>query len=268
MSRLWLIGGTKESAELAQAIAQQSLECIVTVTTATAVSLYPDSPCLRVWVGLLGPDQVDTFVQSHQITAILDASHPYAIAISQLAIAVAARQDLPYLRYERPTLTPLESAVASSGQHSASFPDFDSLLASGILRNQRVLLTVGYRPLAQFQAWQNQATLFARILPSQTALQAALAAGFTPDRLIALRPPVAASLEQALWQQWQISMVITKASGQPGGEDIKRAVATELGVTLVTIRRPVVAYPRQTSHLEQAIAFCLQSGDRPARFYP
>ncbi|HEY9888120.1 MAG TPA: hypothetical protein V6D02_06945, partial [Candidatus Obscuribacterales bacterium] len=30
--------------------------------------------------------------------------------------------------------------------------------------------------------------------------------------------PISPELERALWQQWQLTQVITKASGHPGGE--------------------------------------------------
>ncbi|WP_238393351.1 precorrin-6A/cobalt-precorrin-6A reductase [Myxacorys almedinensis] len=38
------------------------------------------------------------------------------------------------------------------------------------------------------------------------------------------------ALERSLWRQWQISTVVTKASGTPGGEQVKRNVAKALGV--------------------------------------
>jgi precorrin-6A/cobalt-precorrin-6A reductase len=63
-------------------------------------------------------------------------------------------------------------------------------------------------------------------------------------------------LEKALWQQWDISLVVTKASGAAGGEAIKRQVAAELGIPLIVIARPVVEYPQQTSDLEAALEFC------------
>ena len=120
------------------------------------------------------------------------------------------------------------------------------------------MLTLGYRMLPLFQSWQQQATLYARILPSQIALQTALDAGFTPNRLIALRPPISPALEQALWQQWQISLVVTKASGRAGGEATKQQVAAQLGVKLAAIARPVVQYPQQTSDFTTAVQFCSQ----------
>ncbi|HEY9862494.1 MAG TPA: precorrin-6A/cobalt-precorrin-6A reductase, partial [Candidatus Obscuribacterales bacterium] len=85
-----------------------------------------------------------------------------------------------------------------------------------------------------------------------------IAAGFTPDRLFAMRPPISPDLEKALWQHWQISLVVTKSSGIAGGEDIKRQVAAELGMPLVAIARPPIIYPQQTSDLTTALAFCQQ----------
>ncbi|BAU43923.1 cobalt-precorrin-6A reductase [Leptolyngbya sp. O-77] len=246
---LWLIGGTQESAMLARDLVTQGICCVVTVTTAAARRLYPDTERCRVWVGKLTPETVGEFLQMYSVRAILDASHPFAAAVSELAIATAADLHLPYLRFER---SPVEGVA--SGEWV--FPNVEALLESHLLINERVLLTIGYRYLPLFQPWQDRATLFARILPSHQALAGAIAAGFTPDRLIALRPPISAALEKALWQQWQISLVVAKASGSPGGEDIKRQVAADLGIQLATIARPALAYPQVTSDWAIALDFC------------
>jgi precorrin-6A/cobalt-precorrin-6A reductase len=273
--RIWLIGGTQESAQLAVAIAEAQLDCIVSVTTETAKQLYvsaltkPDNPPLQVWVGQLTPETATSFLQQQQIVAVLDASHPYAVEISQLAITITTQLGIPYLRFERPDWKG-EGGMYASGvpagwderekrqEKGLVFQSFAELVATDILQGQRVLLIVGYRPLALFQPWQERATLFARLLPSVTAIEAAIAAGFTPDRLFAMRPPISPALEKALWQHWQISLVVTKSSGIAGGEDIKRQVAAELGIPLVAIARPLIIYPQQTSDLTTALEFCQQ----------
>jgi len=256
--RIWLIGGTQESALIGRSLAQQSIPCTVTVTTTAARRLYPDCDSLNIWVGQLKEAQIRSFLNQEQVCAILDASHPFAVEISQLAMAIATRHHLPYLRYERPSLSPSTATQRASANAEMSLPlnALDTLLADACLHHQRILLILGYRRLHQFQGWHACTTLFARILPSSAALDAAIAAGFTSDRLIALRPPLSPELERALWQHWQITTVITKASGAPGGEDIKRQIAQELGVRLITLARPPVVYPAQTSELEVAIAFC------------
>ena len=269
-NRIWLVGGTSESATLAKAIVQSQLPCTVTVTTAAAQALYPTSPLLRIRVGCLDFPQLSEFLQEQKITAILDASHPYAVEISRLAIQVAREKQIPYLRYERPKCQGVVKGKTQSSRQLRSnnfaqssptitiLDNFETLIVGDYLKGERVLLTSGYKTLHLFEPWQNFSTLFARILPSPESVQAALNAGFTPDRLIAIRPPISASLEKSLWQQWHISLVVTKASGVAGGEDIKRSLVAELGIKLVIIQRPEIDYPHKTSDLFQAINFCQQ----------
>ena len=237
---------------MASAIASLGLPCTVTVTTKAAEALYYQSPKLQLLVGRLTANQLGQFLQQQQITAILDASHPYAVEISQMAIQAAAKQQIPYLRFER---LPVKAQAIKDSQ-VICFDSFDTLLAGNYLHQQRVLLTIGCQALPLFRSLQDKSTLFARILPAIASIETALAAGFSSERIIALRPPVAAELEKVLWRHWDISLVVTKASGVVGGEEVKRKVAAELGIPLIVIERPRVEYPQQTSDLAEALAFC------------
>lgn len=236
---------------MARAIASLGLLCTVTVTTKEAEALYPRSTKLEVLVGRLDPQQLRQFSQRQQIAAIVDASHPYAVEISQIAMRAAHEQQIPYLRFER-----LAAQAQADNSQVISLDSFDSLLAGNYLHQQRVLLTIGRKALPLFHCWQEKSTLFTRILPTAASLESALTAGFKSERIIALRPPITAMLEKALWCHWDISLVVTKASGVAGGEEVKREVAAELGIPLVVIARPVLEYPQQTSDLVEALAFC------------
>jgi len=263
--RIWLIGGTSESRELAIALIKAQIACLISVTTETARSLYPQDPLIQVWVGKINPTQINSFVQQQDIAAILDASHPFAREISQLAIATAANNQLPYLRYERPhtlTISGHNDSAPQLSQNSSSvlyLDNFDTLIAGDYLTGHRVLLTIGYRHLSLFRPWQQNCTLFARILPSINALQAALDAGFTPNRIIAIRPPLTLDFERSLLSHWQISLLVTKASGQAGGEQIKHQLARELNLQLLIIKRPPINYPQQTSDISVSVQFCHQA---------
>lgn len=224
------------------------------MTTATARALYADTALVSV--GCMDKSQMKGFCQQHRVIAIVDASHPYAVRVSSQAIAVAAELKLPYLRYERENY---RSKSTSIKPNLIELPSIEHLVAGDYLSDRRVLLTIGCKALTQFQAWHAKATLYARILPQVASLEMAIAAGFTSDRLIAIRPPISAATESALWQQWNISLVVTKASGTAGGEDIKREVAASLGIPLIVITRPQISYPQQTSKLEDVVFFCRQA---------
>lgn len=242
---------------LAAGLVAQGIPCIVTVTTATATQLYGADPRLQVRVGRLTEETIQDFLRTQAIGAILDASHPFAVEISRLAIAAARTTALPYFRFERPQPEDLADTDILANTVTP-VPSLAALLQGDYLAGQRALLILGYRWLDHFRPWQVQATLFARILPSPTALEAALTAGFEARRIIALRPPISAELELALWRQWQVTCVVAKASGQAGGEIIKRQVAAQLGIPLYLIQRPSLSYPQLTDDFAAAIASCQQ----------
>jgi precorrin-6A/cobalt-precorrin-6A reductase len=246
--KIWIIGGTGDSAAVIKAIANVTNNYIVTVTTPEASLLY-DSAC-PVVMGKMDLAAMAQFCDAYSIKGIVDASHPFAVTVSQNAIAASQNLNLPYIRYERGQINAENSFLQQE------LDSFATLLQGNYLLNQRVLLTVGCNPLPLFKPWQKRATLFARILPKPTSLEIALDSGFKSDRLIALRPPLSEALEVALWQQWQISLVVTKASGKSGGEEIKRQVAKRLGIPLITIARPEIEYPQQTCDVQEIVLFC------------
>jgi precorrin-6A/cobalt-precorrin-6A reductase len=254
MTYIWLIGGTKESRAIAQGCIDRRLPCLVTVTTESALHLYPDHPNLRVQIGQLNPTEAISLCQIHRVCAIVDASHPFATQISKLATDTAQQLHIPYLRYQRPVVAP------SSALHSPILylDKVGDLLKEDYLAGQRVFLTLGYKVLPVFQPWQQRSILFARVLPRVDSLQVALTSGFTPDRLIALRPPIALDLERALWQQWQINLVVTKESGLEEGQAQKQRLAQELGIPLIILKRPPLRNRPQTSDLSEILNFCQQ----------
>ncbi len=248
--KLWLIGGTGDSVTIVEAIATHYFPCIITVTTSTAKYLYPHHSHIKIKVGKLNTVAIKQFCEQEIIKGIIDASHPFAISISEQVMNVAKSLFIPYLRYERPSLTPNPQTIYLSS--------FDELITGNYLKDKRVLLTVGCQALSRFKLWHQQSLLYARILPKLASLEMALKAGFSAHQLIALRPPISVELERALWQQWKIDLVITKASGKQGGEEIKEKVAEELSIPLIIIKRPSLNYPQQTERLSDIIKFCYQ----------
>ena len=272
----WLIGGTSDSAAIAKQLSDLAISYVVTVVTPTARALYPDEA--RVEVGKLSPQMVQKFASRYQVSCIADASHPFASEISKCAIAFSQSSQIPYLRYERPTVCEQVAAKrptsANSDQFDAnasvvSVESIDALVDSPLLKKQRVLFTLGYRHLGKFTDLRKTSRLYARVLPSLEAVEGALSAGFTASEIIAIRPPVSLALEVALWQQWHISCVVAKASGrlveggssgegngESSGEQVKRQAAAALGVRLVMISRPAIAYPLKTEYLQEIVRFC------------
>ena len=250
IGNLWLIGGTGDSASIVEMLKEHSFPLIITVTTSSAANLYPTNLLIQLRIGKLDTVGIQQLCQRENIKGIIDASHPFAVNISQNVIEVAKGEGIPYLRYERPSLI--------GNSYPIYLDSFQDLITGEYLKNKRVLLTIGSQSLSQCKSWHQQATLYTRILPKLNSLKMALDAGFSESQIIALRPPISLELERTLWQQWDINLVVTKASGKQGGEDIKIKVAQELNIPLIVIKRPTLNYPQQTEQLSDIIKFCYQ----------
>jgi precorrin-6A/cobalt-precorrin-6A reductase len=242
---LWLIGGTSDSRTLAQALDRAGLPWIATVVNPAAARLYAGlSGSVRS--GAFSPAELVPWLTDHGIRGIIDASHPFATEISQQAIAAAAKRSIPYLRFERPAI-PLEPPALS-------VPTLEAVLCDRILAGRRVLFTLGIKALPQILPWRDRvAVLWVRVLPE--SVESAIALGFDRSEVIGQRLPVDPAQERADWQQRAIEVVVTKAAGAAGGLDLKQAIARELGVQLLVIDRPSIAYPQQTDQVDEVVAF-------------
>lgn len=245
--KIWLIGGTTESVKIAELLWQNDFTFLISVTTNSAKNLYNHIPKKWLYVGKIDLDDITNFMINNQIKIVIDASHPYAVNISQGTIKACETLQIRYLRYERPYIQSKNSGIIE-------VPNIEYLLEKDQLKNKRVLLTIGYKSLHQFKNYHNQATLFARILPYQESIKFANLAGFNSHQLIAIRPPFSFELEKALWQLWNIDLVVTKASGKSGGEDLKYQVSQALNIPLIVLTRPKINYPFVTSNLQELIS--------------
>jgi precorrin-6A/cobalt-precorrin-6A reductase len=187
--------------------------------------------------------EVVAFLQAYSIRCIVDASHPFAIEISQKAIATG----LPYIRLERPSPLP---------NHAIVLPNFSDVLQDQYLAQRRVLLIVGVKWLSHVIPWLEKGEFWARILPTAASRKLAIASGFPESRFIPMQLPVTIDQETDLWRSRSIDTVITKASGEAGGMAVKATVAAELGVRLIAIDRPAINYPRYTETVDEVIEFC------------
>src|SRR5439155_18538015 len=117
---------------------------------------------------------------------------------------VCMRLRVPYVRYERPDwpAPPGTRLVDSFGEAAALLPDLGT----------RIMLTIGAKQLKHFAHLHDRLTLFARILPSPLSLEQALKEGFTAGKVLCLRAPFSMDFNKALFREYQIEFLVTKAS--------------------------------------------------------
>jgi len=87
----------------------------------------------------------------------------------------------------------------------------------------------------------NPSVLFARVLPSLDSIQKCLDLGLKQENIIAMQGTFSKNFNKALMEEYNISLIITKESGETGGTPSKINAALELGINIVLVTRPKIS---------------------------
>jgi len=225
VKRLLLVGGTSEARALAEAL--DGTPRLRVVSSLAGAVTQPRLPVGEVRIGGFGgPTGLAEWMTENRVSAVVDASHPFAARISASCVAAAAQTGVPLLRLERPAWT----ARAGDAWHSVA----DVSAAAALLPSlgQRALLTTGRRDLPAFYAVPD-VWLLARCVdpPAHTV---------PPHVEIVLdRGPYTVAAETKLMRSRRIDVLVTKNSGGALTE-AKLAAARDLDLPVVMVQRPLV----------------------------
>src|SRR5262249_61997428 len=100
---------------------------------------------------------------------------------------------------------------------------------------------------------------YARAPASPAFRGPALAGGLQPQKGIVPWPPFSRQLNRALFREFKVEVLVTKASGREGGVVEKVLAARDLGTKVLMIRRPVTPDIASVSTVEAAIQACLDN---------
>src|SRR5215510_2656866 len=147
-----LLSGTSEGRILSARLRAAGLPFVVSVATPEARQLFTEiDPPPEILVARFSGEAMGTFLRERQVSAILDATHPFAQRISEKAIQVASQQHIPYVRYERPTTSSEPTPLVWEGGEILMAPDMESAARICLQRGSRVFLTTGTKTLPVFR---------------------------------------------------------------------------------------------------------------------
>jgi precorrin-6A/cobalt-precorrin-6A reductase len=219
--RILILGGTGEARELAAELTAAGGDVLSSLAGRVREPRLPAGP-VRVG-GFGGADGLAAFLREERITHLVDATHPFAAAITANAARAAAAAGLPRLVLRRPAwdADPSWDTVPDIGAAAAAVRDWPG---------EGVFLTTGRRDLHVFAVDGAHQFLVRTVDPPQ---------GAVPPRmtLILDRGPYTPEGESALIRGHRIGLLVTKNSGGPMTE-AKLAAARDLGVQVVMVQRP------------------------------
>ena len=228
-----VFGGTTEGREIAGWLSARGT-CSVVVSSLTEYggSLVEGLPNVESLTGRMLPDAMEHLMRDRAFACVVDATHPYAAGVSASIAASCEASGTPRLRVLR------EGEPEGPWAGVADAVEAAQLVAG---RAGNVLLTTGSNDLPIYvEAIDDyQERVYARILPMEKSIASADSLGIPLDHIIAMKGPFSKELNSALIRQFDIKMLVTKASGKSGGFWEKVDAARECGVELIVIRRPI-----------------------------
>jgi precorrin-6A/cobalt-precorrin-6A reductase len=238
---LLILGGTSEAYRLAQSLAQPPahsasesipLRPLRLTTSLAGRTAQPRQPAgaLRQG-GFGGVAGMVAYLIAEQVSAVVDATHPFAQTIGQNAAVACAQAGVPLLRLDRPAWHPIPG---DRWFPVATWADALQMITDLALR--RPFLAIGRNELAAF-ANQPQARFVIRAVDDPGQTEASFQQAFPQATVILGRGPFALAEEQALLTQQGCDGVICKNAGGTAGA-AKLAAARALGLPVILLTRP------------------------------
>lgn len=219
--RILILGGTGEARELAAALVAAGTDVLSSLAGRVRDPRLPAGP-VRIG-GFGGADGLAAFLRAEGITAVVDATHPFASGITANAARAAGQAGIPLLVLRRPEWDADPSWDVVAGIHAAAAAVRD-------WPGESAFLTTGRRDLAAFAGDSAHRFLVRTVDPPDGPVPARMT-------LIMDRGPYTVEAEQALMRQHGVGLLVTKNSGGPMTAAKLRA-ARDLGVQVVMVARP------------------------------
>lgn len=226
VKRLLILGGTAEAAELARR-AGETYAGRLRVVTSLAGRLAPrrDLAGQVRRGGFGGADGLAQYLDTATIDWVIDATHPFAEAISAHADAACADRGVPRLVLARP---PWRQHPEDAWQEVDDMAGAAGLVAG---LGKRVFLSVGPGSAAAFSKVKGVWFLVRVIEAPDHPLPLA------EHAVITGRPPFTVYDERRLIAEHEIDVLVTKNSGGLATE-AKLAAARGAGLPVVMVKRP------------------------------
>lgn len=218
-----LLGGTGEARDLARLLDARGVDFVSSLAGRVARPRLPVGG-LRVG-GFGGVPGLRRHLREHGVRAVVDATHPFAEAISANAASACAAEGVPLLRLERPGWS---QAPGAGRWHWAD--DHDEAARTAARLGRRPFLTVGRQALYWFLEPLAGHDVLVRVVDEPEI-------ELPPTWEVRLdRGPYLPEGERDVMRTHGTDVLVTKDSG---GDMTwpKMAVADELGIPVVVVRR-------------------------------
>ena len=213
MKNVLIFSGTTEGRELAEALCARQIDCVASVATEYGREVMRPQEHLVIREGRMSEPEMEELMRTGAFLAVVDATHPYAVEVTEHIKESAKKTNLPYLRLSRSTAAEREIAEHEWMIHTVADTQECVKLLSSLPGN--ILLTTGSKELHAYAVREEiRKRLFVRVLPGVESIEICHREQIPGKQIIAMQGPFGTELNEALIRQYDIGVLVTKESGQ------------------------------------------------------
>ncbi|WP_435198028.1 cobalt-precorrin-6A reductase [Janibacter sp. GS2] len=224
MTHVLVLGGTAEARDLAARLEAKGVPLTSSLAGRVSRPRLPVGPVRTGGFG--GPDGLREWLDEHEVTAVVDATHPFAGTMGRHAAQASSRSGVPLLRLARPGWSghPDAGSWTWVDDHDAAREAADEVGGTPFVTTGRQTLH------HHLEAWEERPVVVRLVEPPEEPLPPAWT-------VLRSRGPFLVADEEALMREHGVGVVLTKDSGGTYTE-AKLDAAGRLGLPVVVVARP------------------------------
>ena len=234
MSKVFVFAGTTEGRKLFELLKKNNISCTVSVATEYGANLLSGNSKCKVLSGRMSKEQMLSAVKKSKCLCLVDATHPFAVAVTSQIKLVCAELGIKYVRLLRD--------IDEQKDMADSLLFFDSVKsAAEYVKDKKgnVFVTTGTKDLDVITAAiEDKSRVFARVLPLEDSLLKCIQSGLCEKNIIAMQGPFSSFMNEAMFRETKAKFVITKESGAAGGFEEKIIAAKKCGAVTLVVKNP------------------------------
>ena len=180
MYKLCDFAGTTEGRRLVELMREHDVRITACVATEYGGELIEPVDGLLVLTGRMEAAEMEELFERERFDLVIDATHPYAAAVTENIIRACESTKTEYIRLERGETSVPDGAV--------SVPDIAAAIEYLNATAGNILLTTGSKELSEFSRLNGfEERVFARVLPAESSVAACGEAGLKPSHILAMQ---------------------------------------------------------------------------------
>ncbi|MFQ5975362.1 MAG: precorrin-6A reductase [Candidatus Hydrothermarchaeales archaeon] len=251
-----MLSGTRDGNEIIGLLKREGYNVLASAVTGYGATLARDAGSDDVVTGALNFSEMTDLIEKKNITAVVDATHPFAVNASKNAMTACKKTNVRYIRYER------GSEIFPDNRLIYRVKGFKEASEKAVESGETIFYTAGSKNLEIFLelARKKGRRLVARVLPDPLIVKKCIELGVSPKDIVTMQGAINKEMIKRMMQEYGANVLVTKDSGKVGGTGEKISAALDLRIPVVLIERPEIEYSKVTQDYEGILQFLSSGG--------